>query len=385
MTQAVYVTFLNGGVIFDRGMSLRFVNFTGQILVIFEGRVDLQFSHYLLVNSINIIVKRLSFVRCITQTPGACEIIVVTAASFAGENIKYDRFAQCHDIRRCPRAVWDPCIPTDRKNRAVGIFDPFFSQPKVDLTLHIANRQRIPIGFDEHFIPGFVGTQKIGHLPHHSGGDHPHRPDALDFLSIFGRHGGQHQRGARILADDFQFGCSSLQGRKDRKAGTDLARAINRYPARPDALFSQHRLVAQSPGFTAVPAGLLHQVFPVIIQQVFGFQPAGCRFFALHRVVIEYRISAARHNQVCTGHMSPTRHINHCRVVLRRSGHQDSIDIIFLHQSVKISLHGRYLFKDDKHLMRIARTGKLREFFLFICVNNTFVFYTGSAKIDYDC
>ncbi len=65
-----------------------FKKFTGPLLEMGRITVGLELGNDLLINGFDLIIKFLSFVGRIPQTPGAGEIVEIAAALFAGENIK---------------------------------------------------------------------------------------------------------------------------------------------------------------------------------------------------------------------------------------------------------------------------------------------------------
>ena len=67
-------------------------------------------------------------------------------------------------------AVRHSGIVPDGEDGALRVLRAALCQPQVDAALHLADGQRVAVGFDQHLVPGAMPAQEIGHL---------HRPPAV--------------------------------------------------------------------------------------------------------------------------------------------------------------------------------------------------------------
>ena len=98
-------------------------------------------------------------------------------------------------------------------------------------------------------------------------------------------------------------------------------------------------MVASAERQPLVAVILLEQFLDAVIVEVARRQAGASAFLALHRAAEQYRQLAAFLDQVCAGQMRDPGHIHHRWIMLSRASDQDSVQVIGLHEIIKVSFH----------------------------------------------
>src|SRR5689334_9727099 len=71
---------------------------TGHPLIINKGSIQIKIFNHLIVSFLHLIVESLCFRLCISQAPGAGEIIEISTALLRWKDIEDNRFSQGHQV-----------------------------------------------------------------------------------------------------------------------------------------------------------------------------------------------------------------------------------------------------------------------------------------------
>src|SRR6185369_8890237 len=124
------IAFERPGCIQWRFMSLRLEILAGQTLILNKGCVEIEVLNDFVINFMHLIIEGLRFGSCVSQTPGAGEIIEIPAALLGWENIEDNGLAKRHQILGVANRMWHSCIPTDGKNSTLCLRRTAFCKPQ---------------------------------------------------------------------------------------------------------------------------------------------------------------------------------------------------------------------------------------------------------------
>jgi len=234
-------------------------------------------------------------------------------------------------------------VAANGKDGSFGVFRAGFGQPQIDPRVRVADSNRAAVLVDQHAVAAGVAAQPPGHAVDHAGGDLAHAADTLDLVGFLGLHGFEDEGFVQVAAD-LHFGQFVAQQAEHAVSQTGVHHTVQHHAAGGDAGVGQHALIAQSQQPAGVTACLLVQLAVRKNAVGPGFQACARGFVALHAVVIQHRRFAARFDQIAPGDVHHAGHVDHGRVVHSRSGDEDGVDVVFLHETVEIRAHKGFAF-----------------------------------------
>src|ERR1041384_1182702 len=111
-------------------MSLRLKVLAGQTLIFDKGCVKIKILNDFVINFMHLVIERLRFRSCISQTPGAGEIIKISAALLSWENIKDNCLAKGHQILGVANRMGHSGIPANGKDGTLRLRRTAFCKPQ---------------------------------------------------------------------------------------------------------------------------------------------------------------------------------------------------------------------------------------------------------------
>ena len=291
-----------------------------------------------IIDFFNLLVSLLYFGGGITQAPGTGEIVEIATASFAGEDVINNCLTQFDRVGRSSAAVGHCAITPNGENGAFGVFRAGFCQPEVDLGFDIADGKRLTVRFGEGFVDNLMTGEQVERFLDDRSGDDAHLADAFDLIRTLGGTGFHQDQFERITNKGY-FREKLLQARDEGEERSKLTHTIKHNLALPDADILQDLLVAQSGGFGGVilSQGVkrLHRVIGVTNKTITGF----CGFVAFHHAVKQDGGLTGDVKQVRVSNMAIPGEINHVGVVLGGTTNPEIVNVVFLHESIKILFH----------------------------------------------
>jgi len=133
-------------------MTFGFKILASHLLVIFERNIQIKIITELIVDFLHLIEKFLCFGCGVTQTPGAGEVVVISAACLGGINIKHDGLTKFHQVGWVASGMWHACIAPNREDETRRQFRAALCHPETNLRVHVANRQRGTVFVQQNFI-----------------------------------------------------------------------------------------------------------------------------------------------------------------------------------------------------------------------------------------
>src|SRR5574340_154594 len=121
VTDGVDIALGGGRLAADGGMTQAFEQVAGAVLHLGEGLVDLQTGDQVSVYLVNLLVELQRIVGGVPKTPGAGEIVEITAAQFAWVDVEHDGLTKADQVGGGAGTVRDAGIPPDGENRSFGV------------------------------------------------------------------------------------------------------------------------------------------------------------------------------------------------------------------------------------------------------------------------
>src|SRR6476619_688807 len=124
------VSIQRSGCIERRFMSLGLEILAGQTLIFDKGCIEVKILNNFVIYFMHLIIERLRFRSCVSQTPGAGEIIEISTALLSRENIKDNCLAKSHQVVGVANRMAHSGIPTNGKDRALRLRCTTFCEPE---------------------------------------------------------------------------------------------------------------------------------------------------------------------------------------------------------------------------------------------------------------